>query len=132
MAETHPKPSSADGTAINPALKEKWIGNFLRHLAADRGASDYTQRNYRHALAEFYRWHQEERRQPPNWQALQRDDFRAYLRFLGRGELGRAAIRLRFSALRSFFKFLVRQERSGQRPSKISRCQSWKNGCPSS
>src|SRR6185295_371747 len=40
---------------------------------------------------------------------LQRDDFRSYLRFLGRGNLSRAAIQLRFSALRSFYKFLVRR-----------------------
>jgi integrase/recombinase XerC len=41
---------------------------------------------------------------------LGRDDFRHYLRYLGRtGEVGRAAIQLRFSALRSFYKFLVRR-----------------------
>ena len=33
------------------------------------------------------RWHQEERQQPPAWEKLQRDDFRAYLRFLGRHNL---------------------------------------------
>jgi site-specific recombinase XerD len=43
-----------------------------------------------------------------DWQNLQRDDFRSYLRFLGRKNLGRAAIQLRFSALRSFYKFLIR------------------------
>ena len=118
MAKTHPQSSDEGHAAPDSALKDKWIGNFLRHLAADRGASDYTQRNYHHALAGFYRWHQEERRQPPNWQALQRDDFRAYLRFLGRGNLGRAAIRLRFSALRSFFKFLVRRGAIGSTPVK--------------
>lgn len=81
---------------------------FLQHLATDRGASIYTQRNYRQALAEFQRWHREERQQPPDWRRLQRDDFRSYLRFLGRGQLSRAAIQLRFSALRSFYKFLIR------------------------
>ena len=82
---------------------------FLLHLATDRAASDYTQRNYRQALTEFTRWHKSERNAPPDWAALQRDDFRAYLRFLGREKLARAAIRLRFSALRSFYKFLVRR-----------------------
>jgi site-specific recombinase XerC len=77
-------------------------------LATDRGASHYTQRNYRQALLEFTRWHQDERRQPPAWDKLQRDDFRSYLRFLGRQRLGRAAIQLRFSALRTFYRFLIR------------------------
>jgi site-specific recombinase XerD len=84
------------------------IENFLTHLATDRGASVYTQRNYRQALAEFTAWHQQERKAAPHWATLQRDDFRAYLRFLGRQNLGRAAVALRFSALRTFYKFLVR------------------------
>ncbi len=33
--------------------QDKWVKKFLSHLAADRGASTYTQRNYRQALAEF-------------------------------------------------------------------------------
>jgi len=79
------------------------------HLAADRGASIYTQRNYRQALLEFFGWFKAERLLPPQWPTLQRDDFRAYLRFLGRGKLSRAAIQLRFCALRSFYKFLIRR-----------------------
>jgi site-specific recombinase XerD len=60
-------------------------------------------------LTEYSRWHRQERQQPPVWARLQRDDFRSYLRFLGRGNLSRAAIQLRFCALRSFYKFLIRR-----------------------
>ena len=87
---------------------DDWVERFQTHLATDRGASVYTQRNYRDALKEFRRWHQQERQQPPPWNDLHRDDFRAYLRFLGRNHLGRAAIQLRFSALRTFYRFLIR------------------------
>lgn len=80
----------------------------MAHLATDRGASPYTQKNYRHALEEFSRWHSQERQSPPAWDKLQRDDFRAYLRYLGRHNLSRAATSLRFSALRTFYKFLIR------------------------
>ena len=52
---------------------------FLTHLAADRGASVYTQRNYRQALTEFIAWHQQERKSAPDWAKLQRDDFRKRL-----------------------------------------------------
>jgi integrase/recombinase XerC len=96
-------------------LRDKWIQKFLAHLATDRGASAYTQRNYRDALKEFCAWHQlespESNVQNPKsivWDGLQRDDFRSYLRFLGRHNLGRAAVQLRFSALRTFYKFLMR------------------------
>jgi len=95
--------------ATEPPVSDKWIGEFLQHLATDRGASVYTQRNYRQAVWDFYRWHQAERRQPPAWETLQRDDFRAYVRFLGRQNLSRAAVQLRFSALRTFYRFLVRR-----------------------
>jgi site-specific recombinase XerD len=88
--------------------KDPWLERFLQHLAADKAASTYTQRNYRQALFEFHRWHQDERENPPAWEHLQRDDFRSYLRFLGRHNLGRAAIQLRFSALRTFYRFLIR------------------------
>src|ERR1700744_543408 len=107
-AETNPEPP-----ALDPSSQK-----FLAHLATDRGASIYTQRNYRQALTEFERWLKEERQQAPKWSELQRDDFRAYVRFLGRGKLSRAAIQLRFSALRSFYKFLIRHGEAKTSPIK--------------
>jgi integrase/recombinase XerC len=83
--------------------------SFLVHLATDRAASAYTQRNYRQALEEFTRWHRQERTANPPWTNLNRDDFRAYLRYTSREKISRASVRLRFSALRSFYKFLVRR-----------------------
>ncbi|MEJ0089198.1 MAG: tyrosine recombinase XerC [Limisphaerales bacterium] len=96
-----PKPTSTE-------VQDKWIQKFMAHLAVDRGASIYTQRNYKQALIEFFRWHLEERKSPPVWEKLQRDDFRGFVRFLGRNNLSRAAVQLRFSALRTFYKFLIR------------------------
>ena len=84
------------------------VSSFLHHLVA-RGGSAYTGRNYRQALDEFVGWLSKERGTPPDWATLRRDDFRYFLRFLGRGNLSRAAIHLRFSALRSFYKFLIRE-----------------------
>ncbi|MBK9137831.1 MAG: tyrosine recombinase XerC [Verrucomicrobia bacterium] len=89
--------------------RDPHIETFLQHLATDRGASLYTQRNYRQALTAFADWHQRERGTAAAWADLQRDDFRAYLRSLGRAGLGRAAIHLRFSALRTFYRYLVRR-----------------------
>jgi integrase/recombinase XerC len=87
---------------------DSWILDFLRHLATDKDASIYTQRNYRQALLEFFAWSTQQRGTGPDWPSLRRDDFRDYLRFLGRNQLSRAAIQLRFSAFRSFYKFLIR------------------------
>jgi integrase/recombinase XerC len=99
----NPEPASE-----KTAIRDKWIAKFLAHLATDRGASVYTQRNYLQALTEFARWHMDERKSPAAWEQLQRDDFRSFVRFLGRNHLSRAATQLRFSALRTFYKFLMR------------------------
>jgi integrase/recombinase XerC len=107
-----------DAATTRPAADDKWIRKFLAHLATDRGASVYTQRNYQQALLEFFHWHREERQQPPAWETLERDDFRSYLRFLGRQNLGRAAIQLRFSALRTFYRFLIRHGEAAVSPIK--------------
>lgn len=92
-----------------PGVVDARSREFLQHLQTDRGASPYTVRNYQQALVEFFQWQLREKSQPPDWGGLQRDDFRSFLRFLGRKNLSRAAIQLRFCALRSFYKFLIRR-----------------------
>src|ERR1051326_3766520 len=96
---------------ICPALME--IHQFHNHLALQRGASQHTVDNYTRALTDFAIWHEKERHKPVDWRILERDDFRSYLRWLGRGRagcpMGRSTIHLQFSALRSFHKFLVRK-----------------------
>jgi len=112
---------------MKPEIRDKWVQKFLAHLAVDRGASVYTQRNYKQALTEFSRWHTESLKsevQSPKsgagvaWEKLSRDDFRSFVRFLGRNNLSRAATQLRFSALRTFYKFLIRHGAAESSPIK--------------
>ncbi len=86
-----------------------WTDLFFRFLSDEKDASVYTQRNYRQALDEFAQWHRETNESPVRWSELERNDFRLFLRQLGRKELSQPAIRLRFSALNSFYKFLMRR-----------------------
>jgi integrase/recombinase XerC len=81
---------------------------FLQYLAS-KGGSAYTERNYRQALREFAAWSRERHGSGPDWASRNRDDYRDFLRTLGWNQISRAAVRLRFSALRSFYKFLVRE-----------------------
>ena len=99
-------PGRAD---VSIESKDAMVASFLDYLQTEAGASPYTRRNYRQALTEFSHWYEGERRQVPDWLRLKKIDFRAYLRFLGRGNLSRSAIQLRFSALRSFYKHLMRR-----------------------
>lgn len=105
---------SAPQTTVQP--EDPWVAQFLVHLATDRGASGYTHRNYAAALAVFRDWHTNERHAQPDWQVLQRDDFRSFLRHLSRQSLSRATIHLTFSALRTFYKFLIRREHVAASP----------------
>ena len=90
-------------------LPSDWTELFFRFLSDEKDASLYTQRNYRQALDEFAKWHRAANESPVRWGELERNDFRLFLRQLGRKELSQAAIRLRFSALNSFYKFLMRR-----------------------
>jgi integrase/recombinase XerC len=108
MSQKQRSEKTPDPAASDSGRRDKSIEKFLAHLNTERGASVYTQRNYRQALAEFSAWHEQDRKQPPVWEKLERDDFRSYLRYLGRNHLGRAAIHLRFSVLRTYYAFLIR------------------------
>jgi integrase/recombinase XerC len=99
----------SEPAAKDVPVGDEWVDRFTQHLTTDRGASNYTIRNYSQALSGFFQWHQQERQRAPCWSSLQRDDFRAYLRSLGRQSFSRAAIQLRFSALRTFYRFLIRR-----------------------
>ncbi len=85
-----------------------WRTSFF-NISPPRAGFVYTVRNYRQALREFASWSKQRQGGVPDWLARTRDDFRDFLRALGRNQISRAAVRLRFSALRSFYKFLVRE-----------------------
>jgi len=79
---------------------------FFVYLEGERNCSPRTLVNYRHALAEFRKFRPE-----TAWRAATVDDFRAFLFDRMKREQSRASIRLTFSALRSFYRFLM--ERKG-------------------
>jgi integrase/recombinase XerC len=80
---------------------------FFDFQATEKSASPRTLANYRAALAVYKNHKDPEGGQFTGWRAAVADDFRAYLFDLMKQGLKRATIRLRFAALRSFYKFLV-------------------------
>ena len=90
-------------------LSKDWPEQFFRFLKNEKDASIYTLRNYRQALLEFAEWYQNKNGQNAPWEILRRDTFRVFLRHLGRTNFSQAAIRLRFSAINSFYKYLMRR-----------------------
>ncbi len=86
---------------------------FFSFMSTERSASPRTLANYRDALAAYQTWRGGKF---AGWRAAEEDDFRDYLFALMKQGLKRATIRLRFAALRSFYKFLVLRAGLGRSP----------------
>jgi len=86
---------------------------FFDFMATERSASPRTLENYRAALAAYRAWRGDGF---TTWRGAEADEFRDYLFALLKEGLRRATIRLRFAALRSFYKFLVLRGGLGRSP----------------
>ncbi len=86
------------------------MAGFLDYLRAERDASPLTIRNYGAELAAFQTW------KKVDWTAVDSFHLRAYLVHLSERKYDRPTIHLKMSALRSFFRWLVRQEKLKQNP----------------
>ncbi len=98
--------SAAETPDPAPAPPDELMEAFLEFLSVEKNSSHRTLANYEHALNEY------RTRQPrfSGWQEATPDDFRSYLFACMKRKLGRATIRLHFSALRSFYKFLTHRK----------------------
>jgi integrase/recombinase XerC len=88
-----------------PAEKDKLADEFLHHLAVERNASPRTLKAYRQALAAF----REQNTKP--WKQCTPDDLRDYLFAIMKRGQARSYVRLQFSALRTFYKYLTDQKK---------------------
>jgi len=80
------------------------IEAFLEFLSVEKNVSPRTLSNYEHALRAFRSWSGD---RFSKWENCDPDHFRSYLFDCMKQELARSTIRLHFSALRSFYKYLV-------------------------
>src|SRR6266404_5555742 len=85
---------------------------FLRFLAIERNASPRTLKAYASALSKI-----RTQLQLKPWLKCRADDFRDYLFHLSKEKAARSYIRLQFSALRTFYKFLRARKKLGHDPS---------------
>ncbi|HLC12790.1 MAG TPA: site-specific integrase, partial [Chthoniobacterales bacterium] len=85
---------------------------FLRFLAIERNASPRTLKAYASALSKI-----RTQLQLKPWLKCRADDFRDYLFYLSKEKAARSYIRVQFSALRTFYKFLRARKKLGHDPS---------------
>jgi integrase/recombinase XerC len=99
-------------SARAPTKRDLLADEFLRFLAVERNASPRTLKAYASALAKI-----RERLKAKPWLKCQADDFREYLFHLSKEKAARSYIRLQFSALRTFYKFLRARKKLAHDPS---------------
>lgn len=100
------------GRGVADPLAEGFVG----YLHAERDASPLTIRNYSADIAAFALWFEGKYQQPCDWVRVDSFHLRGYLVHLTERQFDRATIHLKMSALRSFFKWLVRTELVKQNP----------------
>ena len=93
-----------------PAKKDPLAEEFLRYLAVERNASPRTIKAYRQALEGF----RAQNKTP--WKKCTADDFRDYLFAIMKRGQARSYVRLQFSALRTFYGFLVSRKKLARDP----------------
>ncbi len=82
------------------------VDAFLEYLSVEKNCSHRTLSNYEHAISVC----RQSIPKFPGWDKLDAEDFRDYLYECMKSGLARSTIRLHFSALRSFYKFLTRRQ----------------------
>ena len=97
-------------TTARPA-RDKLVEEFLCFLEVERNASPRTLRIYRTALRDF-----QAQANAPSWRRCTAQHFRDYLFDLMKRKQARSYVRLQFSALRSFYRFLVARNRLTKNP----------------
>ena len=97
-------------------LADALADGFLTYLRIERNASPLTLRNYAAEIEAYRAWHDGKTKAPVDWTRIDAFQVRSYLVHLSERQYDRTTIHLKISALRSFFRWLVRSERMKQNP----------------
>lgn len=83
---------------------------FLEHLDKERRLSPRTVRNYRQAIRDFVSWLGEEGAWAGDYGSVSVKDMRRYVMAMQRARRDRRTLRLHFSALSTFYKYLLKHK----------------------
>ena len=97
------------------------LDQFLRHIADGRQLSPHTVQAYRKDLADFGEFMQQRSGKDLDWAAVDRLALRGYLGQLASRRFARRTIARKLSAVRSFFRFLHREELLDVNPTRAVR-----------
>jgi integrase/recombinase XerC len=94
------------------------IAQFLRYLVTERNASELTIKSYREDLFAFVEWLQATRGSVPKPDRLAPQDLREFQADLQKADYARSSISRKLAALRSFYKFAIREGLASNNPAK--------------
>jgi integrase/recombinase XerC len=90
---------------------------YIKHyLEAEKNASSYTIRNYKNDLLDFLYFLKKKKIDPLDETKIDRHVLRDYLSELAGRKIAKASIARKLSAIRSFFRYLVREEIIAKNP----------------
>lgn len=89
--------------------QEKLLQRFLTYLSVEKSSSLLTLNNYERDIRSFGQFLVERFGEDFDWKQVGALDIRAYLTNMNKREYARKTIARRISALRSFYKFMVRE-----------------------
>lgn len=95
--------------AVQRIARDPWVARFIQHLRTERNASEHTVAAYHGDLAQFVALLWPKAKTCP-WGKVTTDDGRTFLVALNEQGLARTTINRKLSSLRSFFRYLVREE----------------------
>lgn len=94
------------------------IAQFLRYMVTERNASELTIKSYREDLFSFVEWLEATRGRVPHPDALTPQDLREFQAALQKADYARSSIARKLAALRSFYKFAMREGLASSNPAK--------------
>lgn len=89
---------------------------YIQYLEAERNASHYTVRNYRDDLLDFLYFLKKKKVDPLDETKVDRHVLRDYLSHLAGRGIAKASIARKLSAIRSFYRYLVREKIIAKNP----------------
>lgn len=97
-------------------LRKKWADKFYNYLLAEKDSSKLTEENYRKDILAFEQFMQSKAGDDFAWNQVQVIHIRSYLTYLNHENYARRTVARKISSLRSFYKYLLREEYIEQNP----------------
>lgn len=107
--------SRAKRPPLPAVVVSEWLDPFLSHLGQERRYSAYTQRNYRQAFEDFYRWLQSSGLAERGLDGLGSRELRDFV-IEARQRFDRRTLHNHVSGLRAFYRYWHRQGRVAGNP----------------